>query len=384
MATVKFKDVSPYKKSQPLPPTQDYLYQKYLEDLALKKEIQHPKIKLALFGVGRAGAIHLSNIVNNPRVKLVYIVDDYESNWKNLKEYWHFEDVTFLNSKQADKVYNDSNVDAVIVATPTYTHEVIVRKALEGKKAVFCEKPIAEDNVSSLKCYDTARKVSKPLFCAFNRRFDPSYAAVKERVRSGEIGHVHVIKTVSRDSPLPSIDYLKISGGIFHDCMVHDFDTITWILGEYPVKVAAQAYAHIPEIKAIDDYDTVVVTLYFPSGTLGMVDVSRNSAYGYDQRLEVFGPKGMIVANNEQTNGVNSHNGVQGIISAPIWYSFASRFMNGYRRELDHFINVVLGKTEPSVLPKEILAVSKIATACEESVRTGKMVEINWAPNELL
>lgn len=149
------------------------------------------------------------------------------------------------------------------------------------------------------------------------------------------------------------------------------------------MQVAAQACAHIPEIKAIDDYDTVLVSLYFPSGTLGMVDVSRNSPYGYDQRLEVFGPKGMIVANNESTNSVNSQNGVQGITSAPIWYSFAIRFMNGYRRELDHFINVVLGKTEPSVLPKEILAVSKIASACEESVRTGKMVEINWTPNEL-
>lgn len=129
------------------------------------------------------------------------------------------------------------SVDAVVVASPTFTHEEIVRRALEAKKAVFCEKPIAEDTANSIKCYETARKIGKPLFCAFNRRFDPSYSVVRDRVRNGEVGHVHVIKTVSRDSPLPSIDYLKISGGIFHDCMVHDFDIITWILGEYPVKV---------------------------------------------------------------------------------------------------------------------------------------------------
>jgi len=116
-------------------------------------------------------------------------------------------------------------------------HEDIVIKALQAEKAVFCEKPIAENRSDTAKCYEIAEKVGKPLFCAFNRRFDPSYLNVQCRVRRGEIGYVHMIKTVSRDSPLPSIEYLKISGGIFHDCLVHDIDIITWILGEYPDKV---------------------------------------------------------------------------------------------------------------------------------------------------
>ncbi|XP_006618491.1 uncharacterized protein LOC102675776 [Apis dorsata] len=382
MATANFKDISPYKMKQ-FPPAQDYLYKDFLEHLQLKTD-HHPRIKVALFGVGRAGTIHLANIVDNPRLKLLYIVDDVESNWTKLKRYWQLDDVTFLNSKQANKVFNDPNIDAVIVASPTYTHETIVTKSLEAKKAVFCEKPIAENSLNTLTCYETAKKVGKPLFCAFNRRFDPSYSTVRDRVRSGEVGHVHVIKTVSRDSPLPSIDYLRISGGIFHDCMVHDIDIITWVLGEYPVKVATQAYAHIPEIKAINDYDTVVVTLHFPSGTLGVIDLSRNSPYGYDQRLEVFGPKGMISAVNEQPiHCVTSHNGIQGVNSPPIWYSFPSRFRNAYQAELNHFIDIVLGKDESSVLPKQTLAVSKVASACEESARTGKMVEIKWTPNEL-
>lgn len=125
----------------------------------------------------------------------------------------------------------------MVVASPTYTHENIVIKALEAKKAVFCEKPVAKNNADTIKCYEMAKKAGKPLFCAFNRRFDPSYSEVRNRVRKGEVGHVHTIKTVARDSPLPSIEYLKTSGGIFHDCMVHDIDTITWILGEYPDKV---------------------------------------------------------------------------------------------------------------------------------------------------
>lgn len=384
MATAKFREASPYSKPRASPPAQDYLHTEYLADLTLKRDVHHPKVKLALFGVGRAGTIHLSNIFKNPRVKLLYIVDDVESNWEKIREYWQLEGVTFLTSKQADKVYNDANVDAVVVASPTYTHQTIVSRALEAKKAVFCEKPIAQNIAKTVDCYETARKVGKPLFCAFNRRFDPSYAAVRERVRNGEVGHVHLIKTVARDSPLPTMEYIKLSGGIFHDCMVHDIDIMTWVIGEYPIKVSVQAHAHIPEIKAINDYDTVVVSLHFPSGTLGVIDVSRNSVFGYDQRLEVFGPRGMICADNERPfHSVTSQIGLQGLNSAPIYYSFPSRYMNGYRRELDHFVDVVVGKCQPSVQPKETLAVSKIAAACEESAKTGKMVEINWAPNEL-
>ncbi|CAK9826816.1 Uncharacterized oxidoreductase YrbE [Anthophora retusa] len=384
MATVKFKETSsPYTKQSSLSFAEDCIYRKYLEDEPLQKGLGHPQVKVALFGIGRAGTIHLSNINTNPRLKLLYIVDDIESNWLNLKEYWHLDDVTFLTSKQSDRVYNDPNVDAVIVASPTYTHETIVRSALETKKAVFCEKPVAGDSVHTLKCYETAKEVGKPLFCAFNRRFDPSYSALRDKVRNGEIGHVHIIKTVARDCPLPNLEYLKISGGIFHDCIVHDFDIISWILGEYPTKVFVQASAHIPEIKAMGDYDTVVISLYFPSGTLGVIDVSRNSTYGYDQRLEVFGPKGMITADNQLSLSVTTQYGLQGVNTPPILYSFPSRFINAYRRELDHFVDVVLGKDESSVLPKETLAVSKIASACEESVRTGNMVEIKWAEGEL-
>nr|XP_012235426.1 PREDICTED: uncharacterized oxidoreductase C26H5.09c-like [Linepithema humile] len=385
MATAKFKDASPYVKPKPLLPEEDYLYKKYVEALSLKTESQdEPIVKLALFGVGRAGTIHLMSAVSNARVELLYIVDDIESNWPKIKKYWHLDNVTFLNSKQSDKVFKDPNVDAVIVASPTYTHENIVIKALEAKKAVFCEKPIAENSTDTAKCYEIAKKVGKPLFCAFNRRFDPAYSSVRDRVRKGEIGHVHMIKTVARDSPLPTIEYLAASGGIFHDCLVHDIDMVTWVIGDYPDKVAVLADANVPEIKAIDDFDTVAVTMHFPSGTLGMIDLSRNSNYGYDQRLEAFGPKGMLRADNEQPiHSVHRHHDVQGKVTAPIWYSFASRFLNGYRREFDHFVDIVLGKAESSVKSKEILAVSKIATACEESVRTGKVVHLKWDKNEL-
>ena len=119
---------------------------------------------------------------------------------------------------------------------------------MQAKKAVFCEKPIAPSRERTLKCYETAEKYGKPLFCAFNRRFDPSYENVKSKIRRGDIGHVHTIKLTARDSPLPSIEYLKISGGIFHDCMVHDIDLMTWMLGEYPIKVKLQNFKNIDHV----------------------------------------------------------------------------------------------------------------------------------------
>ncbi|XP_031829872.1 putative oxidoreductase YrbE [Nomia melanderi] len=386
MATAKFKDTtSPFARKQPSPPAQDFLHQQHLENISLKTDARKERVKLALFGVGRAGSTHLSNIIANRRIQLLYIVDDVESNWEKIREYWHLNDVTFLNSKQSSKVFRDPNIDAVLVASPTYTHGSIVRQALEAKKAVFCEKPIAEDRTTTLKCYETAQKVGKPLLSAFNRRFDPSIATIKQRVRNGEVGHVHIIKTVCKDSPLPSMEYLKTSSGIFHDCMIHDIDTITWILGELPCKVNTFAHAHTPEIKEMGDFDTVAVTLYYPSGTIAMIDASRTSAFGYDQRLEVYGTKGLISLDNERPlHGVTSQIGLQGITQSPIHYSFPSRFKYSYQRELDHFIDVLFGKTELAVMPKETLAACKIATACEESAKTNKVVEIKWTDDELL
>ncbi|XP_058792926.1 inositol 2-dehydrogenase-like [Phymastichus coffea] len=384
MATAKFREASPYIKKTPEASPEDYLFKKYLTDVALKSDEKLEKVLgVAIFGLGRAGSIHMSNIANNPRVKVLYIVEDSESKWSAIKSYWKV-DAKIIASKQAEQVYNDPKVEAVIVCSPTFTHEEIISKSLDAKKAVFSEKPIGEDPKSTAKCYEAAARNGKPLFCAFNRRFDPSYCNVRERLRAGEIGHAHIIRTTARDSPLPSIEYLKISGGIFHDCAVHDIDLITHMLGEYPTKVSVCASANIPEIKAINDFDTVAMVFQFPSGTVGLVDLSRNSNYGYDQRLEIFGPKGMIAAANEQPiHCVTTQYGQNGIRSPPIWYSFPSRFRNAYAQEMEQFIDVVHGKRQVPVHAKEILAVSKIASACEESARSGKAVDIKWAPEEL-
>lgn len=181
----------------------------------------------------------------------------------------------------------DPSVDAVIVTTPTNQHEQYVHSALTARKAVFCEKPIATSEKAITECYDLAERVERPLFCAFNRRFDHGMCSLRNQVKTGKIGQLYQIKTTSRDSPLPSIAYLKISRGIFHDCAVHDIDMVCWIAGEEPSGVFAQGSAFDPEIGALGDVDTVAIVLKFPSGIIASIDLSRHSTYGYDQRLEV-------------------------------------------------------------------------------------------------
>jgi len=382
MATLKFKAKSPFEEnSARRHDVTDYKYQNYTENVSAQNKSGAP-VNVAIFGLGRAGSIHLANIKANPRVNLKYIVEANTGIWENITQHWNLKDVTFVEPKDADIVYNDENLQACFICTPTFTHEEFILGSLQGGKAVFGEKPISQDPDGTKRCYDKAAEVGKPLFCAFNRRFDPSFSSVQQKVRQGFLGHVQRVKTVSRDSPLPSMAYLKISGGIFHDCAVHDIDLITWILGEYPSEVYVAANAQIPEIAAIDDHDNVAITLKFKSGTIAMIDICRFAAYGYDQRLEVFGHSGMLDVKNDSPNKTE-YSGVGETVEAPMYYSFPSRHQDGYKRELDHFLDVIQKGEKMSVTDRMTAAVSKVADACEESAKSGGAVKLTWAAEEI-
>ena len=182
----------------------------------------------------------------------------------------------------------DEEVDAVIITTPTDSHESYVLSALKANKAVFCEKPISGEREVIEECYNLADKMKCPMLCAFNRRFDPQLSKIRQETVEGKVGQVHHIKMTSRDAPVPSMAYLKISNGIFHDCAVHDVDMACWLAGEKPITVFAQGSAFDPEIEAIGDLDTAAIVLKFPSGALASIALSRHSQEGYDQRLEVI------------------------------------------------------------------------------------------------
>lgn len=252
-------------------------------------------VNVALCGFGRAGKIHFHGIRLNHRCRLKYIVDclnlpDVHKTIQAHLEEYNLTDsgVTLVDASQYEStIVSDPSLDAVIIATPTETHEWYAKTALQYRKAVFCEKPLAVALEDVAYCYDLAASRGCPLYCAFQRRFDTSMARLKEQVVAGKVGKVFQIKTSSRDHPRPSIAYLKTAGGMYHDTAVHDIDMICWILGEEPEGVFAQGSVFDPEIQAINDVDTAAITLKFPSGVLATSDISRHASYGYDMRLEV-------------------------------------------------------------------------------------------------
>lgn len=384
MATTQFKLPSPYTYQHPPPPKEDEIYYQHLEDLRLESKGSSKTYGVAIFGIGRAGTLHLSYLVKLKRVNLLYIVDDDKVRLEKIKAYYNIDTTKtkLITSNDADQVYRDSKVNFVVVASPTYTHENFISNALNARKAIFCEKPIAENIENTKKLFELADKVGLPLFSAFNRRFDAAYANLRNRVRAGEVGKVLTVKVCSRDSPLPTIAYLSVSGGIFHDCAVHDIDQVLFNLGELPNKVSCFANSNIPEIKGIDDVDTVAINMTFPSGAVAIIDLSRQCCYGYDQRVEVFGEKGMLKAENRSPVGNVELYTNESIKRAPIDYSFPSRYGEAYRAEIDHFIEVLDGRANLLVSPKNNLAVSKIATAAEESARSGKVVSLIWSEDE--
>jgi myo-inositol 2-dehydrogenase/D-chiro-inositol 1-dehydrogenase len=331
-------------------------------------------IKVALVGTGRIGNAHLRNCLGNPRVQLAYVVDVDEkqvAHWKSQLG----NSVKFVAN--LDDALQDSSVDAVIVCTPTATHRDIIVKSVRAKKAVMCEKPISLNIDEIDECYKEAKENGVPLLCGYQRRSDPSFVKLQESCRSGQVGTLQIVKTISRDNPVPSIAYLKISGGIFHDCGSHDIDLCRWILNEDPVEVFSFASAFRPEIKEIGDYDTILVTMKYASGALASIDLSRKAAYGYDQRIEVLGEKGMVQANNKQPTTFTLCND-GGITTDPFCYSFPQRYEHAYALELDHFVDVVLRGVTPRLSHEDARKVAIVANAAEESARTGKKVILKW------
>jgi len=331
------------------------------------------RVAVALVGTGRIGVVHLKHILGNPRLTLKYVVDVDEKSAQRAAN----QSTTAKALTTIDEVLADKEVKGIVICTPTAQHREIILAAVRAGKSIMCEKPISLNVKEIDECYAEAKKCGVALLCGYQRRSDPSFVQLQESCRKGDIGTVQIIKTISRDNPVPTLAYLKISGGIFHDCGSHDIDVCRWIAREDPYEVFAFASAFNPDIKALDDFDTVLITLKFPSGTIANIDLSRKAAYGYDQRIEVLGDKGMVQSQNRQpTTTVLSTD--QGINSDPFCYSFPQRYDTAYSLEMDHFVDVLNGTATPKLSHADARAVAIIADAAEESVRSGRKVVISY------
>jgi len=268
---------------------------------------------------------------------------------------------------------------AVVICTPTYTHTDIIKQALNADKQVLCEKPIGHDVKTVDSVYQLAEQKGKIMLTGFQRRYDPHFAKVRQAVQSGAVGKLHKVRSTSRDNPVPTLEYLKISGGIIHDCASHDLDLIRWVVGKDPIKVYAVGVTHDPEIKALDDYDSVDISLVFPDNVLGTVDVTRKAVYGYDQRLEAVGDAGIANTNNMPVTSFVLGS-VNGFMHDPGMYSFPTRYREAYAGELDHFVDLCLGVTKQiAYTGTELHNLTKILDACVESAKTGQVVTVDYS-----
>jgi myo-inositol 2-dehydrogenase/D-chiro-inositol 1-dehydrogenase len=327
-------------------------------------------ISFCQFGAGRIGAIHAANIASHPAAHLSIIVDTDQAAAERLASRYGA-----VVGNQAGALA-DPAIDAVVIASSTDTHADLIEAAARAGKAIFCEKPLDLDRRRAEACLAVARGCGVPLMIGFNRRFDPHFARLEREIRAGRIGRPELLTIKSYDPAPPSIEFVRRSGGLFRDMMIHDFDMACWLLAEEPVEVFARGSVLVdPAIGEAGDFDTGVATLRMPSGALCQLAGTRRAVYGYDQRIEVLGATGALHAGNVVESTVVFH-GADGIVGEKPLPFFLQRYADAYRAELDHFIAAVGSGTTPSVGGADGIRGLKLADAAEESARTGHAVQL--------
>lgn len=327
-------------------------------------------INIAQFGAGRIGAIHADNLARSGEAKLLHIVDVNADAAKAIAAR------TGAQVSDAKTALGDARVHAVIIASSTDTHADLAIRAAKAGKAIFCEKPIDLSLARVDQCLAVVAAAKVPMFVGFNRRFDPSFAALRRDLRAGRIGKVEQVIITSRDPGLPPVEYLKVSGGLFRDMTIHDFDMARWLLGEEPVEVHAMASVLVdPQVKAVGDIDSAMVTMRTASGALCHINNSRRAVYGYDQRIEVFGSAGMLQAGNRTPTTI-SHWGKDAISADKPLYFFLERYAEAYAVELNHFVDVVQGKAQPEVGAEDGRRALVLAEAAYESLKSGRPARV--------
>ncbi len=324
---------------------------------------------LAQFGAGRIGQIHARNVAAEG-ARLKYIVDVNATAAKGL--------AAAVGAAVADQgqVLADPEVEAVIIGSSTDTHADLIEAAAETGKAIFCEKPIDLDLARTRACLAAVDKAGVPLFIGFNRRFDPSFAGLKEALGAGRIGKLENLTITSRDPAPPPGDYVARSGGLFRDMMIHDFDMARWLLGEEPVRLYARGSVLVdPAIGEAGDVDSAVVVLETAAGVLCQIINSRRAAYGYDQRIEAFGEKGLLLAGNRDARSLQTWSEA-GIAGEKPLYFFLERYAQAYRAEMAHFLACLAGKALPEVAVNDGLRALELAEAANESLESGQAVKL--------
>ncbi|QTE30084.1 inositol 2-dehydrogenase [Pengzhenrongella sicca] len=335
-------------------------------------------LNIAIIGAGRIGAVHAATVASHPRARLVLVADPFGTNAADVAAKFGARSTTDV----AD-VFAASDVDAVIIGSPTATHVDHIIAAVRAGKAVLCEKPVDLSLERVDACLAAIAGHEDSVMIGFNRRFDPSFAEVHARVLAGEIGALEQLTIISRDPAAPPASYIAGSGGIFRDMTIHDFDTARYFLGDI-VSVSAVGQHLDAAIEAAGDFDAAVVTLTAASGAVATIINSRHCASGYDQRLEAFGPRGALEAINHLATSVRYSGAAQTSADGPYLDFFLQRYADAYRLELSEFIDCVTAGAAPSPSILDGRAALILADAATLSARTGETVAVAAAPEPVV
>lgn len=326
--------------------------------------------QFALIGAGRIGKVHAIAMNSLADARIKSVCDVHAPSATALADQYGAE------VAQIDDVFSDDSIDAVIIASATDTHTPLLKRCAEARKPVFCEKPL---DLSLSKAREAADVIENSgILCGmgFNRRFDPQFALLKKRVKNGDIGALETLIIISRDPAPPPAEYISVSGGLFRDMMIHDFDIARWVLDEPIDTVYAVGSCLVDEsIGKAGDVDTASVTLTTATGKIAMITNSRRAVYGYDQRIEAFGSKGMLQAmNNTDTNLVFS--GDTGVVSELPLHFFLERYEDAYRIELEDFVQALNQGTKPQADHHDGVASLQLAEAANASLQSGRAVKV--------
>jgi myo-inositol 2-dehydrogenase/D-chiro-inositol 1-dehydrogenase len=327
-------------------------------------------IDVALFGAGRIGTIHAGNLAKEPGVRLKYVVDPNATAAEALAGRMGARTATVA------QVFDDRAIGAVLICSSTDTHADLIHAAAEAGKPLFCEKPVDLDFARARACADAVKRAGVTCMIGFQRRYDPTFAALKTRILAGEIGTPEMLVITSRDPGAPPISYLRSSGGIFRDMLIHDFDIFRWILDDDAETVHANASCLTdPLIAEAGDVDSTAVTIRTKRGRLCQINTSRRAAYGYDQRFEVLGSEGMLQAGNHAPTEVVASTAKAVCRDLPEHF-FLERYRAAYANEIRHFFAVLAGRDKLRTTIDDGVKAQELADAATTSWKEGRIVRL--------
>ncbi|MEM5500849.1 inositol 2-dehydrogenase [Ahrensia kielensis] len=329
-------------------------------------------LKVGLLGAGRIGQVHAVNIAGNARSTLVAVADVNQEAAEKLASDHQCE------VRSVESILADPAIDAVLIASSTDTHSDLIEAATAAGKAVLCEKPVDLSLQRAKACLSTVSATGKPVMIGFNRRFDPNFAAVRKAFATGEIGKAELLSVTSFDPAPPPVSYIKVSGGLFRDMMIHDFDMANFLMGKRPITIRAVGSSIVdPEIGKAGDVDTAVVTMTYDDGRIAVIKNSRRAAFGYDQRVELLGSEGLLQVQNMLENTMVKSTAA-GVVSAKPTYFFLERYMPAYIAEWEAFVSAVLDGADIPVTLEDGVAALAMAEAATESFKSGSAVEVSY------